>query len=347
MSTLSAKNPTLVDVTRILDPQGKIDRVANILQQYNEIVDDIPMVEGNLPTGHMFTKQTSKPSPYFRLLNEGIVPQKATTGQVTESCAIMENRNQIDKDLAELNGNTVSFRASQDRPMIEGFSDTLADTLFNGDVSVDMNKFNGLTSRYFSLGTTYATYGQIIDAGGTGSDNTSIYLVGWSPETVFGIYPKGSKAGLQYEDLGLQEVTTDATTGARMRAYESWMQWKFGLCVRDYRYVVRICNIDYSALLTASDTGDSSANLLKYLSMALDALPPGGNVKKVFYMNNKVQAMLRVKLLDKGNLALSLSDVMSPSQVARKELSFFGAPCRRVETTVITNAEARITTATT
>ena len=347
MSTLSIKNPTLVDVARITDPNGKIDKVANLLQQYNEILDDLPMVEGNLPTGHLFTKQTSKPTPVFRLLNEGVVPQKSTTGQVTETCAIMENRNQIDKDLAELNGNTVAFRASQDKPMIEGFSDLVAYTLFNGDVSVDPEKFNGLTSRYFSLGTTYLTSSQMIDAGGTGSDNTSIYLVGWSPETVFCIYPKGSKAGLQYEDLGLQEVTTSTTTGARMRAYESWMQWKIGLCVRDYRYVVRICNIDVSNMATATDGTDNSANILKYMSQALDLLPPGGGVRPVFYMNNQMRSMLRVKLLGKTNLALSMSDVMSPSMVSRPTLEFYGNPCRRVDVLAITNTESRITAATT
>jgi len=346
MATLSAIRPTLVDVSRVLDPNGKIDTVANILQQYNEILDDIPMVEGNLPTGHMFSKQTSKPTPYFRLLNEGIVPQKATTGQVTESCAIMENRNQIDKDVAELNGNTVAFRASQDRPMIEGFSDLLAYTLFNGDVSANPEQFNGLTSRYFSLGSTYQTYGQLISAGGLGSDNTSIYLVGWSTDTVFGIYPKGSKAGLQYEDLGLQEVTSDSTTYARMRAYESWMQWKIGLCIRDYRYVIRICNIDVSNLLTATDGTDNSANVLKYMSQALDLLPPGGNIMPAFYMNNQTRSMLRVKLLGKTNLSLSLDDVTSPSVVGRKQLSFYGVPCRRVDVLAITNAESTITTAT-
>ena len=352
MATLSAIRPTLIDVARVLDPNGKIDTVANLLQRTNEILDDIPMVEGNLPTGHLFTKQTSKPTPVFRLLNEGVVPQKSTTGQVTETCAMMENRNQVDKDVAELNGNTVAFRASQDKPMIEGFSDLLGYTMFNGDVSVDPEKFNGFTSRYFSLGTTYLTSSQVIDAGGTGSDNTSIYLVGWSPETVFCIYPKGSKAGLQYEDLGLKDVITSTTTGAVLRAYSSWMQWKVGLCVRDYRYVVRICNIDYSALQTASDGTDTSANLLKYMSVALDLMPTGGSVQKAFYMNNTTRSYLRVKMMDKGNMWLSQNDLTTDQGINRMgQLKFMGVPCRRVDgygsTAAIGNAESRITAATT
>lgn len=346
MSTLSTVRPTLLDVARILDPQGKISMVANVLQEYNDILDDIVWYEGNLPTGHLITQQTSKPTPYFRLLNQGIVPQKATTGQVTEGCAIMENRNQIDINLANLNGNSVAFRASQDKPMIEAFSDTLADTLIYGDVSVNVEQFNGLASRYFSLGTTFVTSSQVIDAGGTGSDNTSIYLVCWGPNKVYGIYPKGQKAGLQYEDLGIQEVTTNSTTGARMRAYESWMQWQCGLCIEDYRYVVRICNIDVSALLTASDSSDSSANILKFMMQALAKLPPYAGLKPVFYMNATVQAMLGVKLLDKGNLFLTMQEVKnSPVFRPNGVLSFQGVPCKRIDS--ILNTEARITTATT
>ena len=354
MSTLSAIRPTLLDVSRILDPNGKIDKVVNILQNTNEILDDLPMLEGNLPTGHLFTKQTSKPTPVFRLLNAGVVPQKSTTGQVTETCAMMENRSQIDKDVAELNGNTVAFRASQDTPMIQGFSDMLGYTLINGDVSVDPEKFNGLASRYFTLGTTYLTSSQVIDAGMAAgqSDGTSIYLVGWSPETVFCMYPKGSKAGLQYEDLGLQEVITSTTTGATMRAYVSWMQWKVGLCVKNYTYVVRICNIDYSALQTASDGTDTSANLLKYMSLALDTLPSMAGIKPAFYMNNTTRAYLRVKLMDKTNLFLSQKDLTTDQGINRMgQLQFMGVPCRRIDgidgTAAISNAETLITAATT
>lgn len=346
MSALATTNPTLIDVSRILDPMGKISKVANILQQYNDVLDDIPWFEGNLPTGHQITVQRSKPTPYFRLLNQGIVPQKATTGQIAEACAIMENRNQIDINVARLNGNTEAFRDSQDKPMIEGFSDKLATTLIYGDSSVDEEQFNGLASRYFTLGTTYLTSAQVIDAGGTGSDNTSIWLVCWGQGKVYGIYPKGAQAGLQFEDLGIQEVTSDSTTGARMRAYESWMQWQVGLAVEDYRYVVRICNIDVSNLLTASDGSDTSANILKLMIRALGKIPPRGDARPVFYMNETVQSMLAVKLLDKNNVWLSMQEIKN-TPVFRPNgiLSFQGVPCRRIDG--ILSTEATITTATT
>jgi len=345
MSTLSTKWPTLVDVTKITSPNGGISEVSTTLTNYNDILEDIPWYEANLATGHQLTLQKTKPTPVFRLLNSGITPQKATTGQVTEACAIMENRNEVDVDVADLNGNSTAFRASQDKPMIEGFSDTLATKLIYGDSSVTPEEFNGLASRYFSLGTTYLTSSQMIDGGGTGTDNTSIYLVGWGENKVFGIYPKASQAGLKIVDEGIRTALVDATNYKLMRVYSTWMQWKCGLAVADYRYVVRICNLDVSDLATVSDGSDSSANILKFMSFAMDLLPPDANIRPVFYMNNKVRQALRVKLANKSNAALQISDYMGASGLARKQLEFYGIPCRRIDALV--NTESRITVGTT
>ena len=345
MATLTTTYSTLVDVSRRLDPNGSIASVAEIIQQYNEMLDDIPWVEGNLPTGHQFTVRTSKPTPSFRLLNQGVVPAKSTTGQLAEACAILEARSHIDVDVANLNGNTAAFRLSEDTAFIQGMSDKFADTLINGDTSVDPEAFNGLATRYFSLNTTYTTYANIIDAGGTGADNTSIWLVGWANDKVFGIYPKGSKAGLTHEDRGIQDILVNATTNAWMRAYVSWFQWKCGICIRDWRYVIRIPNIDISNLETASDTTDTSANILKYMSMALDKLPSDSNARPVFYMNERVRSMLRVKYLDKGNGVVSL-DQLQTTSIPRPQgtLKFMGVPCRKMDSSVLTVAESRITT---
>ena len=346
MSTLGTTRATLIDVARSLDPNGSIADVAEILQEDNEILDDVIWKEGNLPTGHQMTVRTSLVTPTFRLLNGGVVPAKATNGQITDACAIMEARSHVDVNVANINGNAAAFRGDQDRAFISSFGQTLADTLINGDSSVYPEQFNGLATRYFTLGSTYATYGQVIDAGGTGSDNTSIWLVGWSPSTVYGIYPKGSKAGLVREDRGIQDLMVDTTTSAYMRAYVTWFQWMCGLAVQDYRYVVRICNIDVSALKTASDGTDTSANILKYMIQALGLIPSQGNPNLAFYMNRTVQSMLAVKLLDKSNVWLSMDEVKnSPVFRPRGVLKFQGVPCRRIDK--ITETESQITTATT
>ncbi|NCB43091.1 MAG: hypothetical protein EOM59_10790 [Clostridia bacterium] len=331
MGALTSTWPTLLDVSRSMAPDGSVAQVAEVLQTYNDILDDIPWYEGNLPTGHQSSIRTSLPTPKFRLLNAGIVPAKTTRGMIVDPCAILEDRSHIDVDLAMLNGNTAAFRKSEDEGFIQGFNKTFTDTLIYGDVSTDPEQFNGFDSRYYSL-SGEATSGQVITAGSGTTTNTSIYLVGWGPNKVFCTYPKGSKAGLQFEDQGIQMVTTD-TAGSYMRAYVSWFQWKAGLVVADYRYVVRIANINAVSLLTASDATDTSANIMKLMSRAIGLLPPMSGVRPVFYMNQTVLSMLAIKMMDKGNVWLSMNE-MKNLPVARSGsgvLSFLGVPCRRCD----------------
>ena len=343
MAALTSNLPTLYDLTKRMDPGGTIADVGEVLQQYNEILDDIGWKEGNLPTGEQMTVRTTKPTPTFRLLNGGVVPNKSTTGQIVETCAIMEDRSHVDVDIAELNGDAAAFRLSEDVAIVQAMSDTLATTLIYGDTSVDPEQFNGLASRYFSFTATHVTSTRMIDAGGTGADNTSIWLICWSPQTVYGIYPKGSKAGLVQIDEGIKDLLVDATTGAYMRVYCTFFQWKCGFAIKDYRAVVRICNIDISNLETASDSTDNSANILKFMSQALDKLPPNMSGRKVFYMNERVRSMLRVKMMDKANLLLKMDELKGAGMLPRPDgvLTYLGVPCRRID--AILNTETQIT----
>lgn len=328
---------TLLDVARLSGPDGAPAKVAEVLTQWNEILDDIPWVEGNLPTGHKSVLRANLPVPTYRLLNQGVVPVKSTGNQIVDDVAQMVAYAEVDKTLVNLSSNPQAFRFGQDKAIIQGMGQSLASTLIYGDSSTTPEKFNGLASRYYSVAGS-ATSGQIIDALGTGTDNTSIWLVGWNDESIFGIYPKGSTGGLQQKDLG--QVTLLDANGGRYEGYRSYYEWNCGISVPDYRFVVRICNIDVSDLRTAGDGTDTSSNLFKYMSMALDLLPPVGNFRPVFYMNNTVKSMLRVKLISKSNLWLSLDDMKGASGIMRPTLAFQGVPCRRID--AITNTEARI-----
>ncbi|TSA28587.1 hypothetical protein D4R71_00345 [bacterium] len=339
MGALTATHVTLLDWARRVDPDGKIASVIEVLNEYNEILDDISFVEGNLPTGHKVTVRASLPTPTWRLLNQGVVRTKSTSNQITETCGMMEAYSEIDKDLAMLNGNTSQFRFTEDLAHIEAMNQAFAETLIYGDTSVDPEKFVGLAPRYYTVaGAT--TSGNLIDGGGVGTDNTSVWLVGWSPATIMGIFPKGSKAGLQITDLGEQTVLDSSNNP--FQAYRTHFQWKCGIAVKDWRYVVRIPNIDISTLETAGDAADTSANLLKMMSQAMDKLPPSGMVRPIFYCNNRVRAMIRVKFLNKSNTYITLDELQSPvSGLKRPTLSFMGIPIRRIDQLDVD--EARIT----
>lgn len=338
MGALASTNPTLLDVARSLDPQGKVSSVAEVLSKHNEVLDDIPWFEGNLPTGHQVTLRSGLPTPTWRLFNQGATRIKSTTRQVSEVCGMLENYLEIDKDLAMLNGNTKAFQMSQANGIMEAFNQAFKTALIYGDVTADPEQFTGIAPRYYS--TTQASYASQIISAGESSTLTSVYLVGWGAGKVYCTYPKGAMGGLQIQDLGEQTVYDSSLNP--YQAYRTHFQWKPGLVVEDGRYVSRLANINIATLETASDSSDTSINLLKFMSMQLDKLYSLTDVRPVFYMNPRVLSMLRVKALFKTNLHLQLEELKGADGIPRqgKTLTFQGVPCRRIDE--ITVAETQI-----
>jgi hypothetical protein len=307
---------TLADHAKRMDPNGAIDAIAEILAQKNELLASAAWQEGNLPTGHRVTIRSGLPEIYFRLLNQGVLPSKSTTVQVDEGTSIMEARCQIDKDVAELNGNTAAFRASESAPFMESHAQTLARTFWYGNAGLDPEQFTGFAPRY-SDNSGPANAENVIDAGGTGSDNTSIWLIGWGENGCYGIYPKGSKAGLTHEDLGLQDAFDSNTPPRRFRAWMDWYQQKPGLCVRDWRYAVRIANIDVSNLVAET----SAADLLELMAVAVDKPPSVSDAKFAFYMNRTLRTMLRIQCMNRPNVYLTPG-----GEESKRKLSFDNIP---------------------
>lgn len=336
MATLASNALTLVDFAKRLDPGTNqvSTAIAELLSQTNEILDDMLWKEGNLPTGHRLVMRTGLPASTWRKLNSGVPNSKSTTVQVDESCGMLEQKGQIDKDLAMLNGATAAFRLSENVAHMESMNQEMAQTLFYGDHTSAPEEFLGLAPRYNTI--SGATNGQnVITGGGGGSDNTSIWLVGWGPNSVHGIFPKGSKAGLVHTPVkdgtgdGCTEVT-DAD-GNTYRAYVDRYQWKCGVALADWRYVVRIANIDVSNL-----TGESSAaDLIKLMSRAMGRLPTLKGIKPAFYMNRTVKSMLDIQALNKSSNALSAEGALE-----QFTLKFRGIPIRGCDQ--ILNTEATI-----
>lgn len=293
MATLNANAVSLLDIAKRTDPDGKISAVAELLSQSNPFLQDMPFYEGNLPTGHQSTVRTGLPSVYWRLINQGVQPSKSTTAQIQEQCGMLEAWSEVDVDVANLNGNVNEFRASEATAFIEAMNQEMCQTAFYGNIGSDPEEFNGLAVRYSSLS---AANGQnIISGSGSGSDNSSIWLIGWGKETVHGIYPKGSKAGLFHEDLGIQTIT-DSTgiSGTKLRAYQERFQWKLGINLKDWRYAVRIPNIDISNLVAKS----SAADLIELMIKATHRIPIMSLCKPVFYMNRTCFQMLDIQRRD-------------------------------------------------
>lgn len=329
MPALAANNPTLLDVAKRLDPDGKIAAIVEILNATNPVLDDLTFIEGNLPTGHRTTIRTGLPTPTWRKLYGGVQPTKSTTVQVTDSCGMLEAYAEVDKALADLNGNTAAFRLSEDAAHIEAMGQEMASTLFYGNEGTEPEAFTGLAPRYNSKSAQNAD--NIIDAGGTGSDNTSIWLCVWGPQTGFGIYPKGSTAGLQMTDKGQVTVENVDGNGGRMEAYRTHYRWDAGLTIRDWRYFVRIANIDVSDLDTVANT----KKLIEWMIQASERIPELGKGRAVFYMNRRLREKLRLGILEKISNNLTWETVSG-----ERVMTFDDIPVRRCDALV--NTEARV-----
>jgi len=336
MATLATTNLTLADWAKRTDPDGRVPVVAELLSQTNEILDDAVFKEGNLPTGDRVVIRTGLPTVYWRALNQGIPSTKSTTAQVDEACGMLEARSEVDKDLAMLNGNTAQFRLSEDTAFLEAMNQTQATTMFYGNPQYDPKQYLGLASRYSTLSGGNAV--NVITAGGADAAvNTSVYLVCWGDNTVYCPFPKGSKAGLIHEDLGEQTVFN---TDGRMQAYATRYQWKNGLVVKDWRYVVRICNINTTHLLagTSTQTTAVGTNIVKLMARALYRIPNMAMGRCAFYMNRTVHSGLSIQALDRTQYVLKVNEGLSQFGQPHSWLSFLGVPLRKVDALLNTEA---------
>ncbi len=282
---------TLADWAKRLDPDGKVPVIVELLSQTNEILTDMRWIEGNLPTGHRVTVRTGLPAVAWRLLNQGVTPGKSTTAQVDEQAGMLEAWSEVDCDLAKLNGNVQAFRLSEAGAFLEAMNQEMAGTLFYGNSGLAPEEFLGLSPRYSAIsGATNGSH--VLSGAGAQSDNSSVWLIVWGEQAVTGIFPKGSKAGLIHEDYGEVTVETSAGIGGgRMRAYQERWQWKGGLCVKDWRYAVRICNIDISSLVAKS----SAADLTELMIKAIHRIPSLKLGRPAFYMNRSCYEMLDIQ----------------------------------------------------
>jgi hypothetical protein len=336
MAALATQNPTLLDLAKRTDPDGSIATIAEILNQENPILEDMVYVEGNLPTGHRTTIRTGLPSPTWRKLYGGVQPGKSTTVQVTDGTGMLEAYAEVDKALADLNGNTAAFRLSEDRAHIEGIGQTLASTIFYGNEGSTPEAFTGLAPRYNLKSAENGL--NIVDAGGTGSDNTSIWLCVWGDQTGHGIIPKGSKAGLQMNDKGQVTIENVDGNGGRMEGYRTHYRMDAGLSIRDWRYFVRICNIDISTLTvdgTAANRADAQKALLNFMVMASERIPNFSKGRACWYVNRQIRESLRLGILEKVANNLSWETVEG-----KRVMTFDDIPVKRVD--ALLNTEARV-----
>jgi len=311
------------------DPNGQTAKIIELLSQRNDVLSDIMWKEGNLPNGEITTVRTGLPDVYYRLLNRGVAPSKSHTAQITEATSILEARSQVDCKLADMSANVAEFRLSEARPFLEAMNQKTAYTLFYGNSLSNPEQFNGLAVRYAL--TTAANGQNIVEGAGANSVNTSIWLAVWDESTLCGIFPKGSDVGLKHEDLGIGDALD--SNNYRFRAYLDRYVWEAGIALRDWRFVVRIANIDVTNLVTES----SAADLIKLMIKAYNRIPSFNFGRAAWYMNRTVFQMLDIQRMS----AVSTGGGLDYAVVDGKNVpAFRGIPIRICD--VLVNNELHV-----
>ena len=328
MATLANKFMTLRDVAAATNDKATLE-LAEVLQDDNEVLDDIHFLECNNGSTHKSAYRTSLPAVGWAELNKGTASSKSTAKQVTDVTGMIEARSIIDERLCigmKDRTGLAAIRKNEDLAFTEAMNQEFAECLFYGDPDHDAKKFLGFAPRYDNPEKENGE--QLVDGGGTGSDNSSVWLIGWGPAKVFGLYPTNSKAGLEVKDLGLRDARDG--DGLEYSAYKTEFRWAAGLCVRDWRYVGRLCNIDMSNLTS----GSSAADLVKKLIILSERVKSAGATKQAFYCTRRVTTALRLQILDKSNVNLTFESV-----AGKKVLTFNGIPVRRCDALLETEAQ--------
>jgi hypothetical protein len=323
MSTVTDPGyPTLLNVVKRMKPDGSVETMlANTLTKKLPMLQDIPWVEGNLPTGHRISAVNALPSPTWRKLNQGLAATKAATVQYDESCGMLEAYAKVDKDLANLNGNAAAYRESENRQFLEAFNQEASRAIFYESITSHPERIHGLSARYAATsGYTASSY--VLKPGTVGGSNAhSVWLICWDQDKVFGIYPKASVAGLVHEDLG-QQLVLDASSN-QFLAYVSRFQWKFGIAVKDYRYA---CRMQWDPDDTAGGFGPTGTQLYVSMSDMLTTvfeLTPNA----AFYMDRTSYKLLNDQVLsNEGRPLQTLGDG------AVRLPGFMGIPIRFTDT---------------
>jgi hypothetical protein len=332
MSTIGASYLDLIDAYKRQDETRQVATIIELLKQTNMVLQDAIALECNQGTNHLTTVRTGLPSVAWGRLYQGIPQSKSETAQVTDTTGFVEALSTVDKRLLDLSKNPNALRLSEATSFLEAMNQEVATRLFYGNTASDPEQFMGFAPRFSDLGAPNG--GQIVDAGGTGSDNTSIWFVTWGDTQSHLLYPEGTKAGVTREDKGEQRVL-DANSNAYF-VMEELFRWHIGLSVRDWRTVVRVANIDTSLLAAGS------VDIYKYMRKAFWAFSAHRNSggKMAIYANSDVLEALDADTTPTTSTTASFVR-LKPAEVDGKEvMSYRGIPVRQVDALV--NTEARV-----
>lgn len=302
MATIGTTYPNLIDAYKA-SGEGT---VIELLKQNNPILDDAIATACNMDAVHRHTIRTGYPDVSWGRLYKGVAASKSTMQQVDDTTGFLEARSEIDTRLLKLAADPAKARLVDSAPYLEAMNQEMASGMFYHDTASTPEKFKGLAARFAAYNSNIPNparpniANQVIHGGGSGSDNTSIWFVTWADHATSLLYPKGTKAGVSIMDKGEEPVKD--SSGNTYYAKVTTFEWHVGLFVKDWRYNVRIANIDVSDLMAGSVDVWALLRKAYYRLYQVYGIGAQGG-RTAIYMNRQVLEVLDAQSSDRALLA--------------------------------------------
>ncbi len=107
-----------------------------------------------------------------------------------------------------------------------------------------------------------------------------------------------------------------------MEGYRTHYRWDAGLTIRDWRYFVRIANVDVGDLNTIANT----KNLINWMVQASERIPSFGKGRACWYVNRTIREKLRLGILERVSSNLAWETVEG-----KRVMTFDDIPVRRTD----------------
>ena len=315
MATLGASYLTLADRFKRTENGKTAAEIIEMMSETNEVLKDANALQCNDGTNHITTIRTGLPTAVFRKLYGYVPTSKSTTEQVKDVTGMLETFSVVDVDLVDKSENPKLFRLTESSAFIEAMNQKLQETIFYGSIKENAAAFDGLAARYSKKSNDPKKIGSnIIDAGSSSTDNTSVWFVTWGDQHTSLLYPQGSQAGVQHKDDGI--MTETSATGGKRKVYQDHFKMDVGLSVRDWRSTCRIANISIASL-----SGNNAIDLDALLNEAYYKIRRFAKTGKTcIYCNSTVLMHFESQIRSKNNVNFTFKEYLNESVLHYKNI---------------------------
>ena len=312
-----------VESMQRVGPDGNLLSIAEALNEMNEILPDAYMKQANDVFSHLEGVRDRLPTVSSRNFNTGSTRTSSKVRDIREQLTILEPWIEQDEAIVEKQPSVSEYLAEEWMAFGEAGIQEFARQLFYGNPSSDAREITGLSNRsdWDAAADSY-----VIDVGGSGSDNASLWIIEWGPGRTTLLYPRGHESvGIKEDDLGKYRITDSSNNPYMVYGYRVLME--FGITIPDTRAVQRLASIESDG--SSNNLVDSAK--VREIVRAKNKLPASGQRNTVIYVNRDLKAQFDIYALEKSNGFYMLDNLTGGPMT-----SFQGIPIRVVEQLVST-----------